>query len=147
VYENLAIPSASVVADASALPELRPPALNAAVTAIPARALSYESTTVTERLTVPPVASVGAEGETVIPAAAESFRTEEIVKLFAVVSVPTAGRVEEVPPTTSLYERTAVALGDAAEYESVPSAYGAVAVVTAVATVVTVVIPMMFALP
>ena len=77
-YENLAIPSASVIADASALPELRPPALNAAVTAIPARALSYESTTVTARLIVPPVASVGAEGETVIPAATESLRTEEV---------------------------------------------------------------------
>jgi hypothetical protein len=105
VYEKRATPSASVIADASALPELRLPAPNDAVTAIPARALSYESTTVTTRLTVAPVASVGAEGETVIPAAAEFVRTDEIVKLFppsVVVSEPTAGSVVAVPPTTSL---------------------------------------------
>ena len=126
VYENLATPSASVIADAITLPVLRPPAENAAVTAIPARAPAYESTTVTSRLIVPPVAIVGAEGETVIPAAAESLSVVAIEKLFppvVVVSVPTSGRVVAVPPTTSLYARVAVdELGDVAEYESVPNA-------------------------
>ena len=108
-YENLATPSASVIADAITLPVLRP--LIDAVTAIPARAPAYESATVTFKFTVPPVASVGAEGETVMPAAAESLRVVAIEKLFppvVVVSEPTSGSVVAVPPTTSLYARVGV---------------------------------------